>query len=81
MILVDQLKRYGKREFCHMVSDESMAELHFYAHRALGIKRCWFEHYHYDINREQRKFAILMGAKSVTSKELVKRMWKPRKSK
>lgn len=74
MILVDKAG--------HLVSDTSMHELHEFA-TALGLKRDWFQnhsrHPHYDlITRQYRPNtrliakAVDMGAKLVSSKEIVK---------
>jgi len=70
MILVDEVG--------HMVSTDSADELHIFA-RKLGLKRGWYQatdHPHYDLTTIRMKHkAISMGARSVTSSELVKETW------
>lgn len=78
MILVDGLVAYAKsplgpREWCHMVSDTSISELHEFAAK-IGMKRAWFQGDHYDLVASRRAAAIAAGAKAVSSQELVRRM-------
>lgn len=59
----------------HMMSDASLEELHAFASK-IGLKRRWFQahplHPHYDLTTaHKRALAVSMGAKQVTSKELV----------
>lgn len=60
-------------KMCHMIAD-SEEELHDMASK-IGLKRSWFQKNHsiphYDVSTSKRVTAVLMGAKSVTSKELV----------
>jgi uncharacterized protein DUF4031 len=42
MILVDPIRRHQSGEWCHMVSDESVEELHEFAAR-IGLKRKSFQ--------------------------------------
>lgn len=76
MILIDPIRCYRGRWWCHMVSDTSEAELHTFAER-LGLKRSWFQRRpaasaaHYDLVRSRRAEAVRLGATEVTSKELV----------
>jgi len=73
MILVDSpLWFWRRRYWCHLVSDLSLDELHEFAHR-LGIRRAWFQGDHYDITANKREHALLLGAVSVTSRELAQR--------
>ena len=76
-ILVDKPRAYKgkKKKYSHMVSDTSFADLHYFA-SMIGIKRHFFHNDHYDITEEQYEKALNAGAKTVTSKELVKRMIK-----
>ncbi len=61
----------------HLVSDESLAELHAFAIRAAlprrfhGVRR---GHPHYDVRETLRGRVLVNGAREVTRKELVKRM-------
>lgn len=83
-ILVDNLTDYTGRtplrhkQWCHMVSDESEAELHAFAAR-LGLKRAWAQlrphasAAHYDLVPAKRSLAVNLGAIEVSSRELVLR--------
>jgi Protein of unknown function (DUF4031) len=42
MILVDPVRRHRSGEWCHMVSDESVEELHEFAAK-IGLKRKSFQ--------------------------------------
>ena len=68
MIYVDNFRgRYGRMIMCHMMSDESVEELHEFAAR-LGLKREWFQTRsapHYDVCLSKRKEAIALGAKEL----------------
>lgn len=63
----------------HIVSDKSVLELHKYC-EAVGIKRCWFHKGsrfpHYDIPK-RRRGQEFMGARVVTSREIVALMKAP----
>ena len=73
-ILVDQaVWPWRGRRWAHLVSDESYDELHRFAAR-LGIPRRAFQGDHYDIPTEYRERAIELGAESVDSRELVRRL-------
>ena len=61
------------RRWAHLVSDESLAELHDFA-TALGVDPRLFEGDHYDITAEWREQAIAMGAEPVDSRVLVRRL-------
>jgi hypothetical protein len=58
---------------CHMVSDVSLEELHAFA-AALEIPTRAFHGDHYDVPQHIRDLAVLRGAQTVTSRELVKRL-------
>lgn len=84
MILVDALTTYPAsmcrglpgRQWCHMVSTDSEAELHAFAER-LGMRRRWAQlrpkasAAHYDLTPSRRTLAVQLGAKEVTGRELV----------
>ena len=82
MILVDGISEYETKlrhkAWCHMVSDDSEAELHAFAAK-LGLKRAWAQlrpkssAAHYDLTPSKRSLALKMGAVAVTSRELVTR--------
>jgi hypothetical protein len=82
VILVDELQHYpGRRlpfpSWCHMVSDDSFAELHRFA-AELGIPRGRFDGDHYDLPPPLREHALAAGAEAVGARELVARMSGPR---
>jgi len=81
VILVDDLRWYalvkprlsrGYERWAHMVSDDSLAELHDFAD-LLGLRREWFQGDHYDIRPRQHALAQRLGAVAVDRRELVKR--------
>ncbi len=61
----------------HLVSDQSLDELHAFA-SLIRLKRRWFQGHrlpHYDVMAKWRQeWVIGMGAAVVTSRELVRRM-------
>ncbi len=61
------------RMWCHLVSDESLDELHEFA-RDLGIPEKGFGGDHYDLPAEWRERAIAAGAQPVSSQEIVRRL-------
>lgn len=75
MILVDRIRHYPSGEWCHMVSDESVEELHEFAAR-IGMKRRAFQNTsrpHYDLRPSTRRLAVSLGAEEVGMKDLVRR--------
>ncbi|HUW77745.1 MAG TPA: DUF4031 domain-containing protein [Candidatus Nanopelagicaceae bacterium] len=61
------------RHWAHLVSDESVAELHTFA-AALGIPARGFDRDHYDIPSEYVEKALELGATKVGGKELLTRL-------
>ena len=61
------------RLWAHLISDVSYAELHAFA-EALGAPRRGFERDHYDIPAERFQVALWLGARLVTSREIVARL-------
>ena len=59
--------------WCHLVSDESLDELHAFA-TSLGMPLRAFQGDHYDLHEDLRALAIERGAGAVTSRELVQRL-------
>ena len=57
----------------HMVSDVSFQELHQFAQR-LGKRRIGFQGDHYDIDQGEHQRAVEMGATTIESRELVRRL-------
>jgi uncharacterized protein DUF4031 len=75
MILVDPVRRHRSGEWCHMVSDESVEELHEFAAK-IGLKRHSFQSVsrpHYDLRPSMRRLAVSMGAEEVGIRDLVRR--------
>jgi hypothetical protein len=73
-VLIDQpLWWWRGRRWCHLVSDESLAELHAFAASA-GIPRRGFQGDHYDVPEEHRDRLVAAGAHEVDSRELVRRL-------
>jgi len=73
-VLVDEPLWWWKgRRWCHLVSDESLEELHAFAARA-GLPRRAFQGDHYDVPEEVRPDVIATGATVVTSRELLSRL-------
>ena len=64
-------RRCGTR-WCHMVSDTSEEELHVFAAR-IGLRREWYQRYHYDLTSARRQAAVAAGAEQVSGTELVRR--------
>ena len=60
-------------KWCHLVSDESIDELHAFAD-ANGIPRRGFQGDHYDIPEQYRADLIEAGAVVVESRELLRRL-------
>jgi arsenate reductase (glutaredoxin) len=61
------------RRWAHMVSDESLGELHAFAER-LGLPPQAFHDDHYDVPTELREEAVALGAVAVDGRELVRRL-------
>jgi len=73
-VLVDPAMWPGHgRLWCHLVSDESYAELHDFAER-VGLPRRAFDRDHYDVPAERRDAVIALGAQPVPSTELLVRL-------
>jgi Protein of unknown function (DUF4031) len=73
-VLVDEPLWWWKgRRWCHLVSDESLEELHAFA-RAVDIPRRGFQGDHYDLPEEHRPAVLAAGALPVPSRELVRRL-------
>jgi len=73
-ILIDEARWWFRgRKWCHLVSDESIDELHRFAAR-VGIPRRGFQGDHYDVPEEYREALMAAGAAVVESRELVRRL-------
>jgi hypothetical protein len=74
MILIDSARWWFRdRRWCHLVSDESLEELHRFA-EVNGIPRRGFEGDHYDVPEDWRPALIAAGAVEVESRELLRRL-------
>lgn len=70
MIYVDTMRaRFGRMIMCHMLADTA-EELHLMADQ-IGIQRKWFQGDHYDICLSKRRRALSLGARTVTTREMV----------
>jgi len=58
------------RLWSHVVSDVSFAELHAFA-EMLGVPRRGFDRDHYDVPAERVPVAVWLGARFVSSREIV----------
>lgn len=74
MVLVDECRWWWRgRQWCHLVSDANLDELHALA-RKTGVPRRAFQGDHYDLHPGAREMAIRAGAVPVGSRELVARL-------
>ncbi|MEU0094882.1 DUF4031 domain-containing protein [Kribbella sp. NPDC006257] len=74
MILIDPPVWPGwDRVWSHLVSDESLEELHAFA-RAAGIPARAFDRDHYDVPSDKYDDLIAAGATPVASRDLVRRL-------
>ena len=60
--------------WCHLVSDESLDELHAFA-RWIGVPQRGFQGDHYDIPEHVRVIAVEEGALEVTGPEVVRALY------
>lgn len=73
-MLVDEAIWWWKgRRWCHLVSDESLEELHTFAD-SVGIPRRGFQGDHYDVPEDHRPAVLAAGAVEVESRELLRRL-------
>ena len=73
-VLVDEaIWPWRGGRWAHLVSDESVVELHDFAVR-LGLRRMSFQGDHYDVRADVREEAIAMGAEPVRGRDLVRRL-------
>ena len=74
MILIDPPNAPGHgRLWSHLASDESYDELHAFARQA-GIPARGFDRDHYDVPAERYDDVVALGARPVSSRELVGRL-------
>ncbi|MFZ4810193.1 MAG: DUF4031 domain-containing protein [Ilumatobacteraceae bacterium] len=73
-LLIDEPRWWHRgMRWSHLVSDESLDELHAFAHE-LGIPERGFHGDHYDIPEEHYETVVSMGAVPTTSRDLVRRL-------
>ena len=73
-VLIDEPRWHFKgRLWAHLVSDESLEELHAFADVA-GIPRRGFHGDHYDVPQEYFDEMVTLGAQPTPSRELVRRL-------
>ena len=73
-ILIDEPRWWFRgRRWSHLVSDESLAELHRFA-AGMGIPERAFQGDHYDIPEDYYDEFVLAGAVPTPSRELVRRL-------
>ena len=74
MILIDPPVWPGwDRVWSHLVSDESLEELHAFARQA-GVPARAFDRDHYDVPSDKYDELIAAGATPVASRDLVRRL-------
>jgi hypothetical protein len=74
VIVVDPPRWPGRgRLWSHLISDMSYAELHAFA-ELLGAPRRGFDRDHYDLPAQLYPLALWLGAKPVSSREIVARL-------
>lgn len=73
-VLIDEPRwwLHGRR-WSHLVSDESLDELHAFA-ASLGVPRRGFHGDHYDIPEEHYAEVVAKGAQPVDSRTIVRRL-------
>jgi hypothetical protein len=72
MLYVDPPAWPGRgRLWSHLVSDVSYEELHAFA-EMLGVPRRGFDRDHYDVPAERVPVAVWLGARPVSSREIVR---------
>ena len=69
----EQARQYGTR-WCHLTTDGDLEELHVFAEK-LGMKRAWFQPHatlpHYDLVPSKRALAVRLGAREITTQEIL----------
>jgi len=71
MIFVDDFAmKHRGNVWYHLMSDNDTDEIHKFA-QELGLKRSWYHVDHYDLTENKKNQAIRMGAKQISSIEMV----------
>ena len=73
VLIDDPMWHHMGRVWSHLVSDESLDELHTFA-QAAGIPRRGFHGDHYDVPEEYYGTMVELGAVPTPSRELVRRL-------
>lgn len=73
-VLIDEPRwRFKGRLWSHLVSDDSLDELHAFA-QAAGMPRRGFHGDHYDVPEEYYEQVVALGATPIPARELVRRL-------
>ncbi len=73
-VLIDEPRWWFKgRRWSHLVSDDSLDELHAFA-QAAGMPRRGFHGDHYDVPEEYYEQVVALGATPIPARELVRRL-------
>lgn len=73
-VLIDEPRWWFKgRRWSHLVSDDSLDELHAFA-QAAGMPRRGFHGDHYDVPEEYYEQVMALGATPIPARELVRRL-------
>lgn len=73
-VLIDEPRWWFKgRRWSHLVSDDSLDELHAFA-QAAGMPRRGFHGDHYDVPEEYYEQVVELGATPIPARELVRRL-------
>jgi hypothetical protein len=73
VLIDDPLWWFRGRRWSHLVSDESVDELHAFADRT-GIPRRGFQGDHYDVPEDHYAELVAAGAEPTPSRELLRRL-------
>jgi hypothetical protein len=73
VLVDDAVWAWRGERWAHLTSDRSLVELHRFA-ELLGVRRLAFQGDHYDVPAPIRARAVDLGAVTVTSRELVRRL-------
>jgi hypothetical protein len=71
VLVDDAIWPWRGRRWAHLVSDESLAELHDLAHR-IGMPYLAFQGDHYDVHEDLRLAAVGLGAVPTPARDLVR---------
>jgi len=76
-VYVDDLRTWGNKRWCHLVST-SESELAYFAVSKLGLKTKWLQetggYLHYDLSPAKRELALKRGAQYLPTEDLLRRV-------